>query len=47
MKSELYIMITLRALNPSEGDDWRIEIDGEPVADIVKERPGKGLPDMP
>ena len=36
-------VITLRTLSPSEGDDWRIEIDIEPLAGIRKERIGEGL----
>jgi len=38
--------ITLQALNPSEGDDWRIEIDIEPVA-AYKNQIGDGLLNVP
>jgi hypothetical protein len=43
LEAELDIEITLRALNPKEGDSWQIELDGEPVADIGKERTGEGF----
>jgi hypothetical protein len=43
LEAELDIGIELRALNPSEGDSWQIEIDGKPVAEIGKERTGEGF----
>jgi len=43
LEKELDVEIVIRALNPSESDNWRIEVDGTPVAEIKKERAGEGF----
>ena len=43
LEDKFDVEIDIRALNPSELDDWRVEVDGEPVAEIGKERAGEGF----
>jgi hypothetical protein len=43
LEDELEVDIAIRALNPSQDDDWRIEVDGNAVATIGKERAGEGF----
>ena len=43
LEADLGVTIQIRATDPREGDDWRIEVDGDPVADIGRERRGEGF----
>lgn len=43
LEENLDVDINIRALNPDEADDWQIEVDGETVASIGKQRAGEGF----
>lgn len=42
LESHWDVEILFRAVNPSVGDDWEIQIDGVRVAEISRERRGDG-----
>ena len=42
LETELDVEIDLRAIDPSIGDDWMVEVDGERVATVARERTGNG-----
>lgn len=42
LERELIADIQLRAVNPRVGDDWEIYVNGQPIAEIARERVGDG-----
>lgn len=43
LERELGVTIDIRAVNPSEGDNWQIEVNGTAAGEVEKERTGEGF----
>lgn len=42
LESELTADINIRAVDPRVGDDWQLFVNGQPIAEIARERVGGG-----